>query len=155
MKAYVFSAVIVTCLLWIAGMFNILWKMDRINWRERKWMFICSLIQSAMQGIENVAGLTWVRNNYMGICNKGCFTILKQRATIFATRPSWVKLSLSPTIHWKMQHSKIHAQVIQLKLSVLNKRWLDATWAVASLVVHVVSFVYPMMPLVSNTPYFP
>lgn len=80
-------------------------------------MFICSLIQSVMLGIENVAGLIWIRNNYMGICNKGYFKILNQRANIFATQPSWVKLSLSPTIHWKMQRYRIHAQVIQIKLN--------------------------------------
>lgn len=69
-------------------------------------MFVCSLIQSVMLGLENVAGLIWIWNNYMGICNKGYFKILNQRADVFATQPSWAESLYAPQFTEKRSTTK-------------------------------------------------
>lgn len=56
-------------------------------------MFIRSLNQPVTEGIGNGAGLIWIWNNYVGICNKGHFKILNQRANILVTQLAWAKLS--------------------------------------------------------------
>lgn len=108
-------------------------------------MFICSWNQSVIQGIENVEGLIWIQNNYMGICNKGYFNILNQRANILATQLSWAKLSVPHNSLKNASPQNPVAEVTQIQLGFLNKGWLDATWALACLVVSLVqvNFVHP------------
>lgn len=103
MKDHIFFSVIVTFLLWTARLFNRRWKMDRINWKREERNVLLKLDSISDAGIENVAGLIWMRNNYMGIYNKDHFKILHQKANNFVIQPSYTKISPpSLTRHWQI-----------------------------------------------------
>lgn len=144
MKSHIFSADTVMFLLWLAGMCNLPWKLDKIIWKTEK-----ENVHLWLDSISDAVGRKWdsfnldmgqlyeiiwrLLSNYLSESKYFCHLTILDLA-----------LSIPHSSLKKCITTKPNAQVIQIKLIFLNKGWLDATWALACLIVCLVqvSFVY-------------